>query len=189
MKPKRVVSCLVLMSALTGCGTPTVVQQSQPPQRPAPREVAFTRPEKPLPQIGKPIMFRWGRKSDSCLRMGGGVGSLQVSTSGGRKTYFVELRQRSGPMHVASVGVAVRSGQTVTIDVPLCGLARANFDLYYSAGTKWYGYRYRFGPDGLYSQARKKFHFENGTQWGVELILRRGGNLSTSTMDYRDFIR
>ena len=65
---------------------------------------------------------------------------------------------------------------------------RTTYDLHYGAGTKWYGYKYLFGPRGAYSEADKVFTFEDGTVWRVSLSLRPAGNLSTSGMDYREFI-
>jgi hypothetical protein len=190
---------LVLICALTGCTMPadgTANAESDAQQNsPATHRPRFHRPVKPLPTPGKPFYWTGGfnRFMTECEHSYavGDVGALRISTPPGLRNYFVELRlptQLTSSVTWGTVGVAVLPGRTVTIDVPLCGRTPANYELYYSVGTKWYGHRYRFGPEGLYSHAGDTFRFHRGTEWNVELILRPGGNLSTSGMDYNDFV-
>ena len=155
-------------------------------------EPSFDQPEQPFPrrraknQFSDSQLQRW----HMCDQMGAkpnryGNGTLKISVPNGDETYYARLKSRRGG--VTATDVIIRPGRTAKLDVPVCD-GRTTYDLHYGAGTKWYGSKYLFGPRGAYSEADKVFTFEDGTVWRVSLSLRPAGNLSTSGMDYREFI-
>ncbi|HEX2967429.1 MAG TPA: J domain-containing protein [Syntrophorhabdaceae bacterium] len=53
------------------------------------------------------------------------------------------------------ISLFVRSGSTAEVQVPF-----GVYEVRYASGKKWYGYRYLFGPDTVYSKADKILRFE-----------------------------
>ncbi len=113
-------------------------------------------------------------------------GEMSIAVPRGDETYFVRLTARWTGRRLAEV--IVSPGKTTVISVPICQVGRTGYELYYGAGTRWYGYKYLFGPEGAYSQAGEVFTFESGTSWSVSLTLQQGGNLSSSGMEYDQFL-
>lgn len=138
---------------------------------------SFDEPEQPMPQSGiagrNILVPGWDHP-----------GELVITAPGGTDTYLVELKYTDSSGSVLRVFVS--PGQTVSVDVPVDGTS-ARYDLFYAAGSRWYGDEYTFGPDGTYARADDVFEFVEGRQWQVELVLQPGGNLGTSGIDYADF--
>jgi len=200
---RRVVSLMVafgLAIAFTGCSESARLDRSETRAHetagpdPIHTEIAFDQPKQKMPKNGKEV---WLTRSNSyqqkCQKSldRGRTGRLQISVPRGDETYFVKLKGKPRESYLPGVdtfGVAVRAGRTVTVDVPLCGEDRMIYDLYYGAGTAWYGFDYLFGPEGTYSRTSEQFPFEKGAGWSVELILQPGGNLGSAGLDYDEFI-
>lgn len=116
-----------------------------------------------------------------------GVSPLTIKSRRG-VDYFVKLVVPFSRNEVMSF--YVRGGQPLTVKVPL-----GTYELKYAAGSKWYGQKYKFGPDTIYSRANETFRFEaketydgiTYSGWTVELILQTGGNLRTQRIDASDF--
>ncbi|MCB1274100.1 MAG: hypothetical protein KDB25_06865 [Leucobacter sp.] len=108
----------------------------------------------------------------------GGDGCLEISVPTGSKAYYVKLKKGSSTVW----DVFLKPGSSKEFSVPT-----GTYDLTYGAGDHWYGSRYAFGPEGVYSEASERFTFDPGSCWTVELILRPGGNLGSSGLDYDDF--
>jgi len=155
----------------------------------------FDQPKLPMPPNGA------GRDYDSPSHLGNthlmalgvcgtsdwaGSGTLNVTVPPGRDSYFAKVTQ-PGSRRDPVAWVVVRPGGTARIDVPVCE-RETNYSLYYGAGTKWYGEKYVFGPDGAYGQANKVFSFSEGAGWSVSLSLQVNGNLPTKGMGYDSFI-
>lgn len=149
------------------------VEISDPPLDATP---SFDEPEQPMPESGIPrrniLVGGWDHP-----------GQLVITVQGGTDTYLVELRY---PESFAVVRVFVSPGQTISVDVPVDGTS-AIYQLFYAAGSRWYGDQYSFGPEGTYAMGDEVFEFAEGTQWQLELIPQTGGNLGTSAIDYTDF--
>mgnify|MGYP001278725481 CR=1 FL=1 len=113
---------------------------------------------------------------------------LTIKTPSGKNSTLVKLKNSLYKTDVLSV--FIRPGQSVTIKVPL-----GSFKLYYASGEKWYGDKFLFGPNTIYSIADDIFtfkrtedqYYEYFSQWTVELILRQYGNLETSRISASEF--
>lgn len=97
----------------------------------------------------------------------------------GNANYLLKLADRTTGN--TEVDIFVRAGQTVQVEVPL-----GVYELRYAAGTTWYGYQYRFGPETAYSKADSLFRFhlqgDGVTGYTVTLFPVPNGNLSTHTI-------
>lgn len=82
--------------------------------------------------------------------------------------------------------VFIRSGQTVSLDLPL-----GAYKLKYAAGSQWYGTKFLFGPETAYSVADKQFDFavrgDHVSGYTVELFLQPHGNLKTNRISAEEF--
>ena len=78
--------------------------------------------------------------------------------------------------------VYLPAGISQEIDIP-----SGTFEIRYTSGTKWFGYKEMFGSKGTYAKADRLFTFSEGS--GYELTLYRvpNGNLHTSNMKKEDF--
>ncbi len=67
------------------------------------------------------------------------------------------------------------------------------FELFYVAGSTWYGEDRFFGDETIYSVANRQFSFTrdedgyNGIR--VELILQSNGNLPTTSISREEFLK
>lgn len=106
---------------------------------------------------------------------------IRVSTNA---DYFARLTDRSGN-DVASF--FIRAGETMESKMPL-----GTFNLFYAAGSTWFGPKELFGEDTIYSVVGERFSFSkdgegfNGVE--VELILQSNGNLSTERISREEFL-
>ena len=111
------------------------------------------------------------------------VAPLTIVTEENSPHYFVKVTSLSGQQ---ILNVFIRSGQTVSVDVPL-----GSFEIKYAVGETWYGHKQLFGSDTQYGKADKVFHFTetsgsiNG--YTVELFLQPNGNLNTVKIDPSSF--
>ncbi|MDR2714942.1 MAG: zinc ribbon domain-containing protein [Coriobacteriales bacterium] len=133
----------------------------------------FGKPAQPLPSNGEVKSYIQGKHT----------APLSIKTSSGDNYYYVLLKMESG---FKALSVFIYPGKTVDIDVPL-----GKYYLYYATGKEWYGTENLFGPDTVYSKADDIFIFYEANDYvngyTVELIPRRGGNLSTSSASSSDF--
>lgn len=112
---------------------------------------------------------------------------LTLQTKAGAN-YYVKLVVPSTGAEVMSF--YVRGGQSLTVNVPV-----GTYELKYAAGQTWYGPAHKFGPDTAYAKADEPFYFSvtrtaegwSYSAWTVELILQRGGNLETTSIDASQF--
>ena len=145
-------------------------------------------PAQPMPANGAEVWLETAENIEILESniANGGYGRLHIMVPSGLDTYYAKLKPIS-PGARDTLGVTIAPGQSVSFDVPMDGNGETIYDLYYSAGTTWYGYEATFGPDGMYAKADDSFVFTEGTQWEVELILQPSGNLGTTGIDYRNF--
>ncbi len=186
---------ILLVAVLSGCtGSLSPDVDAAPHRESSKVGSTFAHPTKPMPPHG--TTDRWLGSSLKMLRTCSDAGftydnheggTLEISVPPGDETYFAKVISRLDGGAVA--GIIIRPGRTARVDVPVCDGRRMNYSLRYGAGTKWYGHDYLFGPKGAYSESEEVFEFENTTGWRVSLVLRVGGNLSSSGMDYAEFIR
>ena len=155
--------------SLTGV-PPSSVQPQRAPRSATPVAapvVEFDEPAQPLPANGY----------ESRYNLQEAIAPLEIRTRGNGTHYFVKLVDWNTESPVAAF--FVRAGQTVEVDVPL-----GSYRLRYATGRTWYGERYLFGPETIYSQADSRFDFvREGDQvsgYTVELFMQADGNLSTS---------
>lgn len=158
-----------LILALTGCSAASTADRIAPAQSVIPESAPnstppvaiFNEPQVPVPKHGEEV---WLTESDALKRdceaslKKGRYGTLRITVPRGPEAFFVKLVEAptaafdkyvpAGTLDVT--GVSIAPGKSITIDVPLCGNASMDYDLYYAAGTRWYGYHYLFGPDGAY---------------------------------------
>ena len=77
---------------------------------------------------------------------------MRIVTKGDSVHYFVTLADWETGAPVQTI--FVRSGQTVSVDVPL-----GSYELRYAAGETWLGEDKLFGEATVYSKADKRFDF------------------------------
>lgn len=156
------------------------------PEVPAP---SFDQPEQAMPEHGR---VAWLNTPENNAILQGNIangwsGRLTITTGPGVETYFIKLVS-TYPTHGDVLGVTVAADATVVVDVPLDGSSDETiYELFYGAGSRWYGDEHAFGPEGSYARADDEFAFSEGTWWEVELVLTPGGNLGMSGLDYEDF--
>lgn len=112
------------------------------------------------------------------------IAPLKIITRDSGNHYFVKIVDWYIKKEVCTV--FIRSGQTVSLDVPL-----GTYKLKYATGEKWYGTKFLFGPETTYSVADKQFDFEmrrdHVSGYTVELILQPNGNLKTNNITAEEF--
>jgi hypothetical protein len=102
--------------------------------------------------------------------------------------YFVKLEDAASRYTVMKF--YIRGGSSITESIPL-----GNFVLKYAAGRPWCGEDKLFGAETALKQADETFLFETTptpsgysiSNWTVELILQRGGNLTTHSIPRSSF--
>lgn len=114
--------------------------------------------------------------------------TLTVKTPSSRSSTLVKLKDSSNGSDILSV--FIRPGMSVTLKVPL-----GSYKLFYASGEKWYGNKFLFGPSTSYNVTNDIFIFERTiegyyeyySQWTVELILQKFGNLQTKKINPSEF--
>jgi hypothetical protein len=115
------------------------------------------------------------------------VAQFTIRTASGAD-YFVKLEDAAAGY--TEMTFYIRGGSRITEAVPL-----GNFILKYAAGRPWCGEDELFGPDTVSKQADETFLFESRptaggysiSNWTVELILQRDGNLTTHSISRSKF--
>jgi hypothetical protein len=159
--------------------TPTPAGETINPETFSARQPAraFTEPLIPLPATGR-IRSLWRSSPETVLA------PLRVVTATGSPNYYVKVVDWE--THAARLVLFVRSGQTLSVRVPV-----GVYELRYAAGEKWYGEEYLFGPETAYRRADEQFDFraegEKVSGFTVELIKQINGNLRETSMKPSDF--
>jgi hypothetical protein len=139
---------------------------------PIPRE------EPPIPKQALPASGSVRRHTE-----GEAVAPFQIKADRGSHYLLKLVDVRNG---LPALTVFVRSGTTVEIEVP-----EGSFEVRYASGEAWYGYKYLFGPDTVYSKADKVFAFEvvDNRVRGYRITLYKvpNGNLHTRTIKPAEF--
>jgi hypothetical protein len=135
-------------------------------------------------------MSRWSlypRRGESALWRSSSetvLAPLRVVTATASPNYYVKIVDWQ--THATRLVFFVRSGQTVTVRVPI-----GVYELRYAAGEKWYGEEYLFGPETAYRKADEQFDFraegEKVSGFTVELIKQVNGNLREASIKPSDF--
>ncbi len=111
------------------------------------------------------------------------IAPFEIKTGGGQH-YLVKLVDAFTKAPVLTV--FVRGGQTATVDVPL-----GNYEVRYTCGNSWYGYKYLFGDSGSYSKTNETFRFsQTGNQvsgYTITLYPVEHGNLQTRHIEPTEF--
>jgi hypothetical protein len=102
----------------------------------------------------------------------------------GDDSYFIKLSNvKTGETDLAFF---VSSNSTVDIDVPL-----GTYEVYYAAGTVWYGTKELFGSGTKYYKADDTFDFyqDSTSVYGytLELYRQAGGNLGYESLSPDEF--
>lgn len=133
----------------------------------------FSEPELELPANGETVAYTDGER----------VAPFEIKSSYG-SDYVVKLADYLSGQTVMTV--FVRGGETVNVHVPL-----GNFAVKYATGSKWYGYKYLFGPETGYSVANDPFTFRvYGDQvegFTITLYKVPNGNLRTQKIKPEEF--
>ncbi len=112
-----------------------------------------------------------------------GLAPLEIRTRAGNN-YFIKIVNSKSNEPVLTAYIV--GGRPFEVLMPL-----GTYELRYAAGDLWYGTKYYFGPDTVFSKAKELFHFtSNGYQYSgytVELILQAYGNLKTVNIDKANF--
>lgn len=144
---------------------------NEPPRK---SEPIFTEPIRPLPLNG--AIKRYVKDE--------AIAPLKITTRESGNHYFVKLVDWYTSKTVCTV--FIRSGQSVSLDMPL-----GSYKLKYATGEQWYGTKFLFGPETAYSVADKQFDFEvrgdHVSGYTVELILQPNGNLKTNKISAEEF--
>src|SRR3989338_448363 len=137
-------------------------------------EPIFTQPVQPLPINGKIKRY----VTDEA------IAPLKIVTRESGYHYFVKIVDWYTNKLICTV--FIRSGQSVTLDLPL-----GSYKLKYAAGSQWYGTKFLFGPETAYSVADKRFYFgvsgDHVSGYTVELYLQPHGNLKTNRISAEEF--
>lgn len=143
----------------------------EPPRK---AEPTFSEPVQPLPING--AIKRYVEDE--------AIAPLKITTRESGNHYFVKIVDWYTNRLVCTV--FIRSGQFVSLDVPL-----GTYKLKYATGEQWYGTKFLFGPATTYSVADKQFDFEirgdHVSGYTVELYLRPHGNLKTNRISAEEF--
>ena len=124
------------------------------------------------------------RHKTGCLTSkGNNVAPFSVVTQYGMD-YYIKLEKTDTKKTVMTA--YIRGGDTLDIKVPL-----GNYILKYASGTQWYGQKYYFGDETVFSKADEIFFFrriQSGYEgYTVELVLQKNGNLHTSEISKNNF--
>lgn len=154
---------------------PTTSSQSSPtPARPVP---VFDAPEQPLPRTGQ--IRSLGQHDRQ-----GVLAPLKIVTASKGTNYYIKLvdAETRRPILV----LFIRSGDTASVRVPV-GMYHFKF----ATGHEWYGERFLFGPDTVYSVADKSLIFsvdgDDVVGHTLELVKQVNGNLGETQIAAADF--
>ena len=131
------------------------------------------------PPAFQPVGVMWNRTNREA------IAPLKLVTSSGAD-YYIKLTESATKRD--AIAIFVNGGQTIEVEVPL-----GSYHLKYAAGEVWRGEEALFGPDEMttYSIADERFDFEMKSDfvsgYTVELVLQRGGNLSTRKISAEEF--
>jgi len=113
-----------------------------------------------------------------------GLAPLSIKTKYADQHHYIKLIDFSNKKEILTA--FIRGGATLSVDVPL-----GNCELKAAVGKTWYGEKFLFGPNTIYSKADETFDFTvKGNQvhgYTIELFLQPHGNLSTSKISPFDF--
>lgn len=112
------------------------------------------------------------------------IAPFQIKTSPG-DNYYVKLVDKVTNKTI--VGIFVKGGQTLDVDVPL-----GTYKMRYASGQVWQGLENLFGEETTrYSASNDIFNFnivgDQVSGYTVELIKQAGGNLETHQIDAQQF--
>lgn len=116
----------------------------------------------------------------------GAVGDFEVSVPAGANAYYVKFNLVTMGQSSPVAAAFIAPGGYATVQLPAGGMV---YDVYYGAGTEWYGWSDAFGPHGAYAQADERFALETGGGWQISLELSPGGNLGANGLGYEEFLR
>lgn len=112
------------------------------------------------------------------------IAPLKIKTRNDGYNYYVKISTIKSNKTIETL--FIRSGESVTTKVPL-----GSYVLKYSTGKRWYGKKYLFGPETVYSKAEKIFTFtkenDRTSGYSVELFRQINGNLQTKNISKRDW--
>jgi hypothetical protein len=104
---------------------------------------------------------------------------LAIVTSEGTFHHFIKIVDLNNDEVIKTI--FIRAGKSIETKMPL-----GSYEIKYASGEQWYGEKYLFGPNTIYTKADESFDFRetnNGySGYTVELILQRDGNLTTSSI-------
>lgn len=107
--------------------------------------------------------------------------SVEVTGNNAYYVYLDSMRSTGNDM-----AFMVSPECTVEVDVPI-----GEYEIYYAAGTSWYGQDLLFGEDTAYYKCDGTFDFyDDGTYyqgWTLELYLQPNGNLDTDIIGASEF--
>lgn len=113
-----------------------------------------------------------------------GVAPFKIKTTYSGYHYYIKLVERLNRQEILTA--FIRSGETLSTKVP-----PGSYYLKYASGENWYGKKYLFGPNTMYSQADKILDFYPSGQYvhgyTIELYLQPDGNLPTKEISAFDF--
>ena len=122
-------------------------------------------------------------KTGRLTSKGNNVAPFSIVTQYGRD-YYIKLEKTDTPKTVMTA--YIRGGDILDIKVPI-----GNYVLKYASGTQWYGQKYYFGDETVFSKADEIFFFKRTPSgyegYTVELVLQRNGNLHTSEISWNSF--
>jgi len=150
-------------------GKPSIHHAAAPPRRVPKPQI----PRQPLPLNGEVQTFYTAER----------IAPFEIRTSG-RQHYLVKLVDVITKTPVLTV--FVEGGRTVTLDVPL-----GTYEVRYTCGNSWYGYKYLFGDSGSYSKADQTFTFSRSLDqvggYTITLYPVANGNLNTRRIAPTEF--
>jgi hypothetical protein len=107
------------------------------------------------------------------------IAPFEIKTDHGQY-YLVKLVDARTKAPVLTV--FVEGGSTINVDVPL-----GTYEVRYTCGDSWYGYKYLFGDSGSYSKADGTFAFTRSSDhvsgYTLTLFPVEHGNLDTRRID------
>ena len=112
------------------------------------------------------------------------IAPLKILTRESGNHYFVKIVDWYTNKLICTVFICL--GQSVSLDLPL-----GSYKLKYATGSQWYGVKFLFGKETVYSVADKKLDFEKHgdkvSGYTVELFLQPNGNLRTKRIAAEEF--
>ena len=113
-----------------------------------------------------------------------GIAPLTVKTKYKDQHHFIKLVRQADENEILSC--FIRGGTSLSLEVPV-----GSYKLKSAVGSTWYGIRYLFGPNTVYSEADKIFNFnfvgDQVSGYTVELFLQPQGNMRTDTISLFQF--